>query len=539
MDACRRPLHRRRRRGQSLVVVALSATVLFGIIALGIDGGRLYFARRDVQNAADGGALAAAIDLIPPAVNTEPDYRQARYDALKYAFNQFPFTASWGTLNPNPSSCDPCQTATYNGVAIAATTKVNGEPNRIQVDVQWTLSTTFASLIGFNQATVVATAQALGGFRYATYAVFGFDTIGTGNSVDDDQNGWAQIDDGVNPSGSDACSSSADGQTVSNAKWHAPNPGQPGINVNGFFAHGQASDDHQVRSYWQDVGLRPSVATQPQPNYQPPAVGGLSPGSTDTYVAGNTVTIGAVQFTASRPTTVFHPGWYENLTLDDATRNYVFANGVYDMRGAFAIMGGHVGNTRNAVPSNPGVSDLPPAPDGTNGVEFVFEPSGASFSATGGFVSLVSPKVIPPPATNRIVMFFKGTSLLFGSGTSPRVFSETIPDRTTPANPATSYFHLWGTVFDDNLNGTQGSSIELKAVSQAEYAITGQFIGPNVLLRNGGLTSTPGTGWANGAPLPGTCPTLQPPYKAGSPGLLVQFKKEYAPSPLHLSILVK
>jgi len=35
---------RARTRGQSLVIVALSATALFGIISLGLDAGRLYLA---------------------------------------------------------------------------------------------------------------------------------------------------------------------------------------------------------------------------------------------------------------------------------------------------------------------------------------------------------------------------------------------------------------------------------------------------------------------------------------------------------------
>ncbi len=74
-----------RQRGQSLVIVALSATVLIGVIALGLDGGRLYLARRDVQNAADGGALAGAIDLIPALPGTAPDFITARYDAVKFA----------------------------------------------------------------------------------------------------------------------------------------------------------------------------------------------------------------------------------------------------------------------------------------------------------------------------------------------------------------------------------------------------------------------------------------------------------------------
>src|SRR2546427_10149708 len=60
---------RKGKRAQSLVIVALSATALFGIIALGLDAGRLYFQRRDVQNAADAGALAGAQELLPPDGN--------------------------------------------------------------------------------------------------------------------------------------------------------------------------------------------------------------------------------------------------------------------------------------------------------------------------------------------------------------------------------------------------------------------------------------------------------------------------------------
>src|SRR5438270_14540 len=61
---------RKGKRAQSLVIVALSATALFGIIALGLDAGRLYFQRRDVQNAADAGALAGAQELLPTGSNT-------------------------------------------------------------------------------------------------------------------------------------------------------------------------------------------------------------------------------------------------------------------------------------------------------------------------------------------------------------------------------------------------------------------------------------------------------------------------------------
>ena len=46
--------------GQSLVLVALMALGLFGMLALVLDGGNLYTQRREAQLAADAGALAGA-----------------------------------------------------------------------------------------------------------------------------------------------------------------------------------------------------------------------------------------------------------------------------------------------------------------------------------------------------------------------------------------------------------------------------------------------------------------------------------------------
>src|SRR5213593_3636862 len=43
--------------------VALSLTVILGIVAFGVDGGRMYQERRHVQATADAGALAAAAVL--------------------------------------------------------------------------------------------------------------------------------------------------------------------------------------------------------------------------------------------------------------------------------------------------------------------------------------------------------------------------------------------------------------------------------------------------------------------------------------------
>src|SRR3989440_12328801 len=89
-------LRHRRKRAQSLVIVALSATALFGIIALGLDAGRLYFQRRDVQNAADAGALAGAPELIPNSAITPPTtamIASTRCQASVYTLRGLPDTA--------------------------------------------------------------------------------------------------------------------------------------------------------------------------------------------------------------------------------------------------------------------------------------------------------------------------------------------------------------------------------------------------------------------------------------------------------------
>lgn len=60
----RRP-GRRAARGQILVIFAVSAVALVGILALAFDGGRVLMEQRSLQNAADGAALTGSIDIGP------------------------------------------------------------------------------------------------------------------------------------------------------------------------------------------------------------------------------------------------------------------------------------------------------------------------------------------------------------------------------------------------------------------------------------------------------------------------------------------
>jgi len=53
----------RQEQGQSMVVIALILSVLMGFLAVAIDGGNNFLQRRRMQNAADGAAVAGAVEM--------------------------------------------------------------------------------------------------------------------------------------------------------------------------------------------------------------------------------------------------------------------------------------------------------------------------------------------------------------------------------------------------------------------------------------------------------------------------------------------
>jgi hypothetical protein len=114
--------------GQVLVQVAIMVGVLFGFLALALDGGHFYVERRRMQNAADAGALAGAHELC----FGDPD--QAEAAALDYAINRN--DAQWANVDVQDNFT----------VSVVA-----GE----------TMDTFFAGLIGIDTADVSAEAAAV------------------------------------------------------------------------------------------------------------------------------------------------------------------------------------------------------------------------------------------------------------------------------------------------------------------------------------------------------------------------------------------
>jgi Flp pilus assembly protein TadG len=534
-------LSRRRKRAQSLVIVALSATALFGIIALGLDAGRLYFQRRDVQNAADAGALAGAQELLPPDGNagrTTAMITKANCQASLYAIQGVLGTPTDGTNCTSPSpNYQPngsgfiTETATNQPVTVTVWTPSRGNSNEIHVRVSYNVPLTFAAVIGFTNSAVVADAYAHGLFFNNQYAVFGFQAgPGGGNTVQFDQNGYAQIDNGNN--GLDICNPSPQGRVVSNSKWHAPNPNPQWLNVNGQFQHLSAADTHAIRTYWYQT-VSPVPIQEQAPNYEATVnpADALSP----TFAGGVWhIHAGAYGSTLNIPGSLM-PG-------SKATDTYIFDNGLYLFKNgaSFNITGGTVSNTSTGRPLTTlgTYSDLPVAADGiTNGVEFIFDQGGGFSASTSGTTSpsvfFVAPDKTIGGVTNHIAFYVRQTD------TNLTPWSETI-DGTKPTYGVYP-FQVWGTVFIDVPNATatiQAVSWWQNAGNPGAYAVVGELISPRVNLLGGNLAleATTTASVPNGTP---NTPGCTGGYVQNPAGLLVQYNPAYAPQFHGYAYLVK
>jgi Flp pilus assembly protein TadG len=555
---------RRRGAGQAIVIMALAMVAICGMLALAIDAGRLYFQRRLMQDAVDSGALAGAQSLVGTTANPNglPNY------ALYYALDD-----SLAVFNQNPANNDP-NTSTYTApinhtvtdtqggytVTVVAPTGYNNK--QVQVTVSYNAVATFVQVLGFSQIAIVATATAEAGTNAKTYAIFAYGGIGTGNTINVQGSGFAQVDNGQD--GNDYCSGSPSGETISNAKFHLPTGYNGMVNINGNVFINQANDNQHLGKYW--VAQPPFMTGQdPEPNYLIPDTTNVTPlnpnrsakindlGPGAYYTVGNIT----VHNTTSIPHDfyIYYPGKYTNtITLpwngsgDNANSMYVFANGIYFFtNGAdFVTHGGYIANTTTGLPhygGGVGVSDLPAAADGTNGVEFVFD-GGSNYSADNTATAtpndystfFVSPSFVPTGSTH--IAFYSAST-----NTSGNPWTEAFSSGGGTANR----YQIWGTVFDASaqsmtLTGVQTGPHNTTPSDDAnpggpgsagQYAVTGEFIGFTLVLDDGNL---PG----NSAGSTPTCSGQTAVWaNRGHPALLVQYNKNFAPAPGVNSFLVK
>jgi len=530
--------------------MALAMVAICGMLALAIDAGRLYFQRRLMQDAVDSGALAGAQSLVGTVANPngQPNY------ALYYALDD-----TLAVFNQNPANNDPNSsfytapinhtvTDSQGGYTVTAVAPTGYNNKQVQVTVSFNATATFVQVLGFQQIAILTTATAEAGTNAKTYALFAYTYGGSGNTIQNDQNGYAQVDDGFD--GTDVCQASIQGLTVSNAKFHVPNPTQVSLNVNGDVTVNAASDNHSLFSFWNSP-VNFGTGQDAKPDYLAPDTSLITtvvnPANKAKIAPGTSGLVNGVTITNSSTSKwvyVYTPGRYTSSIIIPAPGDnlnnsvYVFLNGIYYLTSGanMAITAGYVSNTSNGLPhfvGSPsiGATDLPPASDGTNGVEFIFD-QGGTFSANNsdlpndGSVFFVAPHFVPTGSTN-IAFYITSTN-----GNNGSVWTETFNGSSSNV----PRFQVWGTVFDADPSGSMTltgvaagphNTSATDSNSSGQYAINGEFIGA-FLQVNGGNVLGNSMGTAG-------CPGFSP----GHPALLIQFNSKFAPAPGVNSYLVK
>jgi hypothetical protein len=126
-------------RGQALILIALAAVALFGMVGLVVDGGRAFSDRRKAQNAADAAALASAYARI-----------KGNEDMVVAAMNA---AAENGYNNDGANNIVELYSPPKNGPH-------SGDVEYIQIIITSNLNTYFARVIGRQKITTVVQATA-------------------------------------------------------------------------------------------------------------------------------------------------------------------------------------------------------------------------------------------------------------------------------------------------------------------------------------------------------------------------------------------
>jgi hypothetical protein len=142
-------------RGQSLVLIALAAVVLFGFSALAIDGSRVFSDRRNAQNAADTAALSAALAKIRGDSYADAALDRATSNGYANDSNST-VEVNLCSLLSGPNACQGIPTSDPEPAKIIPA-------NYIQVKITSILPATFARIIGRNEFTNIVTAIAYAG----------------------------------------------------------------------------------------------------------------------------------------------------------------------------------------------------------------------------------------------------------------------------------------------------------------------------------------------------------------------------------------
>ena len=176
----RRGFRQRMRSGQTLVIFALSFTVLLGMAGLVIDVGRAYDLYARMQRAAEAGALAGVL-YMPNYYNT---MRPGDIDSAVSRASKEVVEDGYGTALPyNASAC-------VAGAPVSIC-PVSANQYDLQVTITQTLDLVLLSGLGVQPVTLIATAQA----DYLPPAQLGARTNYFGDKVECNNSGSIQACD--------------------------------------------------------------------------------------------------------------------------------------------------------------------------------------------------------------------------------------------------------------------------------------------------------------------------------------------------------
>jgi len=141
--------------GQSLVLFALALPVLFSMCALVLDGTNVMVDKRQLQNAADASALAAAQELAPASAAAEACGGTAEcLETVRYtnAPTIAAAAADYSDRNGGPASVHECTGA---GDTNCYAWPYNGTYDKVEVRVRRSFSGLFAHVTGLDKAVEV------------------------------------------------------------------------------------------------------------------------------------------------------------------------------------------------------------------------------------------------------------------------------------------------------------------------------------------------------------------------------------------------
>jgi hypothetical protein len=139
-----------RERGQVILMVGLATLIMFGIVGLAVDVGRLYVTRVELGRALDAAALSGILELD----GTTPGLTAAENKALDYFDDNEP--SAFATAKAcNGDASAPC----------------NGDTNTIIMNANKSIGMIFLSVLGIHNATVSAYAKAGFGTQYLDAAL--------------------------------------------------------------------------------------------------------------------------------------------------------------------------------------------------------------------------------------------------------------------------------------------------------------------------------------------------------------------------------